>query len=29
MGRELAQIALRIEDRILPAATETMEQQET
>ena len=28
-GRELAQIALRIEDRILPAATETMEQQET
>ena len=29
MGRELAQIALRIEDRILLAATETMEQQET
>jgi DNA-binding transcriptional LysR family regulator len=27
MGRELAQIALRIEDRISRAATETMEQQ--
>ena len=29
MGRELAQIALRIEDRISRAATETMEQQKT
>ena len=29
MGRELAQIALRIEDRISLAATETMEQQKT
>ena len=29
MGRELAQIALRTEDRISRAATETMEQQKT
>ena len=29
MGRELAQIAVRIEDRISRAATETMEQQKT
>ena len=29
MGRELAQIALQIEDRISRSATETMEQQKT